>query len=384
MQIKIYRLFTQENNVILSPEVLRYLEQHVRDEEALRSVVAEYRRRQGARMGNLGLLKDILESHACAEWTYSVASQLFRETDRMAKYKFLRDRMERVPVPVYLLEEGCDGMVFGCYYRDKNGRDVLEDDGGAVQVNLAGCCEANAFVCENMFVGMQGTMCGDRFAVSSILLPRVEKRPLRRIERNMQILFFSDFRVNEINSGLLEKITAKMHADVAVLMGRLCPDRSPVVLSHLSRFEGRSDAPDIILCPHADDVYPSFLPKTLPIDRFKSASNPCTLDVGRSIGVVRDDVFRAKERGVFLGTDCVDSLVRATLSQYAFNPFGLPDLSIEALPDVLVVGQDFYPFVSVVENVLFVSCPSFRDEMSFVHYNLLSNTAQILSCKDVL
>lgn len=399
MKIKIYRLFTQDNNIILSPEALSCLEASIRDEESLRRLVMEYKRQGGPRVADLDMLRRILVSPGVGSpdgCMYRVTGQSFKETDHLGKYRFLRDRMEKAVIPIYLLGEGSPGTMFGCYYRNKGGEEVLEDDSGVVLLDTTKCT-GDVFICENMFVGASGAMADGKFLVSEIHLPRVERRMVKKPDhagKSQRILFFSDFRVNEMNSKVLERIVRRTSADMVVLMGRLCSGRSSTVPCHLlNRFGSKrhlaGTVPEILLCPDCDDQYPSLLPKKVSVKEehrtLRTVTNPFTMEIGATtIGVIRDDIFRSKRNGRFFGKNHIDSFVRSILSQYSFNPFGLPNLSVDSLPDVFVVGQDFYPFVTTAEHVLFVSCPSFREEMAFVSYDLSTNTAQILNYKDLL
>lgn len=401
MKIRIYELLTQENNIMLSSEALSYLESNVKDDEMLRKMVSEYKRLNGPRMGDVNIFKDIfkrIKNGYEDKGEYNITSQEYMVTNYPLRYKFLRNKIEEIITPIYLLSDGTQSLIFGCYYRNRDGVEVLEDDSGVVHVDMSKCTD-DGFVCENIFIALKGMMSGGSFIVSKFCFPRIQKSIAKKAnpnKRNLRFLFFSDFRINEINGDILEKILRKMSVDVVVLMGKLCSERSSFIsLFHLlDRFERKrhlvaSKTPDILLCPDADDMYPSFLPKQICFSEkystVKAVTNPFTLEVANHrIGVIRDDMFRYKDVGTFFGANHVDSFARSILSQYSFNPFGLSNLAVDTIPDVFVVGQDFYPFITSVEDVLFVSCPSFREEMAFVLYDLPSKNAQVVYCRDVL
>ncbi|CAD26550.2 hypothetical protein [Encephalitozoon cuniculi GB-M1] len=396
MKEKIYKAFTREGGVMLSPEALEYLEGSIRGEAMLKGVSTEYIRRNGPELADLCLIREIVESFDAKQDIYNILNQEFREPNSLLKYRRLVEKMGREITPIYLLGDECS-TIFGCYYKDKDGREVLEDDGDVIPLDMSGC-SGDVFLCDNIFIGIEGKKTDGRFVGLKVHLPGIDKgvcRMPRLAEKDLKVLFFSDFQMSEINGRILRKILSKVQADIVVIMGKLCLGR----LSSISytnfvngfRLNGiRTQVPDIILCPDADDVYPSFLPKEIQVPEecskvIKAASNPFTLETRRcSIGVIREDIFKYKERGVFIGRNYVDSFVETVLSQSSFNPFGISNLDVDRTPDVFVVGQDFYPFVTSVKGVTFISCPSFKDEMSFVSYDLSSGDATVLNSKHVL
>lgn len=397
MRERIYRNFSRENNIVLSSEVLEYLEKNVAGEDLLKSVSMEYRRRKGPKIADLRLLQDIVESFgARSQDIYNIIGQEFKRMDYPSKYKYLRERVGREITPIYMLGEE-PGTLFGCYYRDRRGREVIEDDGDVIPLDMSNC-KGDVFLCDNIFIAIQGRRVGQEFVAMKTHLPRIEKMACRksRAPRDaLKILFFSDFRMNEVNGGILRKILARIPADVVVIMGRLCSERSSGIayssfMAGLRPSNTQGQDPDIILCPDADDVYPSLLPKNISVPGnyskgVKAATNPFILEAGGlSIGVIREDIFRYREKGTFIGENYVESFAKTVLSQYSFNPFGISNLDMDGIPDVFVAGQDLYPFVTSVDGVMFVSCPSFKSEMSFVSYDLTSNMAAILNSRDVL
>ncbi|ADM11480.1 putative DNA polymerase alpha/epsilon subunit B [Encephalitozoon intestinalis ATCC 50506] len=395
MRESIYKEFTCKKGIMLSSETLEYLEHNIKNDSMLENISIEYKRRSGPKLADLGLIREIIESLDTRKDVYNVLSQNFKEKNDLLKYRHLLQKIERVVTPIYLLDED-HATIFGCYYKDRNGREVLEDDGDIIPIDTSECHE-DVFLCDNIFVAMEGRKTGDRFVMSRVHLPSIEKTSKKAKEerRDLKVLFFSDFHMNEANGTTLRKILNKIPTGVVVLMGKLCSGKSSGI-SYTSFMNGLrpnnalGSIPDIILCPDADDVYPSFLPKEIEVPEeyskiIKAASNPFKLETDNfSIGVIRDDLFRYKEKGTFIGKNYVDSFARVVLSQYSFNPFGISNLDIDTIPDVFVVGQDLYPFVVPVEGTLFISCPSFRDEMSFVSYDLSQNDAWIINSKNVL
>jgi DNA polymerase epsilon subunit 2 len=390
MKALIYKLFTQENNIILSSNTLRYLESSIRDEAELRSLVAEYSHQNGPGTGDLEAMKRILESFRLKidpRRIYDLVPQRCPGADGLKKYKFLREKIERRISPIYLLGEA-RATIFGCYYRSKSGGEVLEDDGGCIPLDTSGYL-GDVFLCEGMFIAAEGRRADGSFLVENIFLPRIEKEARNRqdlAEKECRTLFFSDFEITERNLDVLSEICERHSPDVVVLMGRLCTKRTGVPIKLIERrcasLYGSMHI-EIIVCPHPDDGYPSCLPKRIleesEAPNLRVTVNPFLLELKHcSIAVIREDVFRAKERGRFVGGNLVNSFVRSFASQYSFNPFGLAGLNIEKMPDMFVVGQNFDPFVVSADGVLFVSCPSFREEESFVSLHLPSNQAEII------
>jgi DNA polymerase epsilon subunit 2 len=388
MKALIYKLFTRESGVTLTFDALRYLESNVSDEAELRNLVAEYNRQDGARAGDLEAMKRILGSFRMKvdpRRIYDLVPQKCTRTNYLKKYKFLREKIGRATIPIYLLGEA-PATIFGCYYRDKDSGKVLEDDGECVPLDMSGY-SGDIFLCENMFIAAEGVRAGGRFLVRDVILPKAGKEATSRlglVERECRMVFLSDFEINEGNMSALKRICERHLPDVAVLMGRLCGDgASSIPIRLVERHLGsHSMHTELVLCPHADDVYPSYLPKRMlekpECPALKMAVNPFFMEFKScSVAIIRKDVFRAKERGRFMGGNFVESFVRSFISQYSFDPFGLAGLDIERMPDVFVVGQDFYPFVARVGGPLFISCPSFGEEKSFVILDLPSNQVEI-------
>ncbi|AFM98248.1 DNA polymerase alpha/epsilon-like protein [Encephalitozoon hellem ATCC 50504] len=396
MRERIYREFTCERGIMLSSEVLEYLEENIKDEVMLKAISSEYKRRNGQRLADICSIREVAESFNIKKDAYNILNQEFKEKNELLKYRNLLSRIERMVQPIYLLGEEY-ATIFGCYYKDRNGREVLEDEGDVIPLDMRKC-NGDVFLCDNVFVAIEGKKIGDKFVGFKTYLPSIEKK-VRKVpnidKKDLKILFFSDFQVNEINGRILGRILSKTAPDIVVLMGRLCPERSSFIpftsfREGLRSASSQVEIPDIILCPDADDLYPSFLPKEIEIPEehgksIRAATNPFILEThGCSIGVIREDVFKYKEQGTFIGRNYVDSFVRTVLSQHSFNPFGISNLDIDGVPDVFIVGQDFYPFVTSVEDVVFVSCPSFKEEMSFVSYDTSSGDPVILSTKHLL
>lgn len=396
MRERIYKEFTCERGIMLSSDALVYLEDNIKSEAMVKAISSEYRRRNGQRLADINSIQEVVESFDGKKDTYNILNQEFREKNELLKYKHLLEKIDRMVTPIYLLGEEC-ATIFGCYYKDRNGREVLEDDGDAIPLDMSKCNE-DMFLCNNIFIAIEGKKTNGKFVGLKVYLPSVEKKAgsiSKLSKKDLKILFFSDFQMNEVNGRTLRKILHKVPADIVVLMGKLYPGRSSTIpyaslMNGLRPSNAQMEIPDIILCPDADDAYPSFLPKEIEIPKeyskfIKAASNPFVLEThGYSIGVIREDIFKCKEQGTFIGKNYVDSFARMILSQYSFNPFGISNLDIDKVPDVFIVGQDFYPFITSVENTMFVSCPSFKDEMAFVSYDTSSGDPIILSSRHLL
>ncbi|KAH9412326.1 hypothetical protein HK407_01g02210 [Ordospora pajunii] len=397
MKAKIYKELTKNSGILLSSDALAYLNARVTDECMLMHISAEYKRRNGPKMGDLGLFREIIESaKTCMQTPYTIVSQQYRKADYMHRYRRLKQRIRKEITPIYLLD-GQLCTIFGCYYRDKQGNEVLEDDGDTVLLDMS-MCNGNAFLCDNIFVALDGYASKGTFGVTETHFPSIEVRnTVKHVlpVESLRILFFSEFWLNEMNGSILRKIITKIPVDVIVIMGKLSSEKCLSIpyacfMNGLKTNSAVSRTPDIIVCPDANDLYSSFLPKEIPLpgeykDTIKMASNPCIIETRHcSIGVIRDDIFKSRERGRFIGTEYIDSFVRAMLSQQSLNPFGISNLDIEGIPDIVVVGQDFYPFISSIDEITFISCPSFRDGMAFISYDASSRMPSILYCKDVL
>ncbi|TBU17569.1 DNA polymerase alpha/epsilon-like protein [Ordospora colligata] len=397
MKAKIYKELTKKNGILLSSDALAYLNTKITDECMLMHISTEYKRRNGPNMGDLRLFQEIIEStKAYTQTPYTIINQQYRKTDLMHRYKRLKQRINKDITPIYLLSNRrC--TIFGCYYRDKQGKEVLEDDGDIIILDM-NMCNGNAFLCDNIFVALDGCVTKNAFEVTEIHFPSIEMRNtnMHRIPvESFKMLFFSDLWLNEMNGNILRKIIMKIPADLIVIMGRLSSEKCMSIpyacfMNGLKPNNAFSQVPDIIICPEANDLYSSFLPKEVPSpseykDTIKMATNPCIIETKySSVGIVRDNVFKSRERGRFIGTDYTNSFIRTMLSQQSFNPFVIPNLDIEGIPDIVVVGQDVYPFISCIDDITFISCPSFRDGMSFISYDASSRIPSILCCKDVL
>lgn len=345
MKKQIYSLFTSENGVRMSADVMEYISEQIGTVDELRTFLASFRARFNTSTIDRGQVDRIIGDREAAKDFFLVHPAVYRPARLSHRYETIKRMMGAAPASISMLEDGRRSVIFGVFYRDRSGGCVIEDDHGVVELELTGC-RSNMFLFENMFLAAEGHRRNGVFAVDEFVRPpiRVYSRQNSFLEqRGAKICLFGCFTDQH---ALVDRAIDQYRPDICVVTA--CASGRGVYESGITR---------VVTCPCR--CTRNFLPDR---DARLTTTNPFTLELhGQKIVLMDHDVFRYKEGGVFCGREPLESFLRSFLSQYSYNPFLSMDLSIDELPNIFVLLQEFYPFVQDIDGVQVVSLLSLRD-----------------------
>lgn len=339
MKKEIYKLFTLENGVVMTMPVLSHLSKCIKDAESLWSFFSCFKSRFNTSTIDLGQIEQILTRAPEERDVYVTKVFQYAQRNLSGEFERLRAQIGAVVTPISLLEDGVESLIFGVFYRDRTGMLVLEDDHDVMELCLDGVLN-DAFVFENMFVGIRGVK-KERFNACEIVLPA--------------------FTVNSSENNFLDKSRVKicvfgcLGEQVEFLRSVLDIERPSIAIvstdKHVDLGGLEELGTKLAICSCKCDG--SFLPSQL-----KGISNPFIMELhGTKVGFLDHELFKERQDGIFLNRNPVDSFLRSLLSQSSLNPFAGSDMSVSEFPNVYVISQDACPLVLDVGGVKFVSLP---------------------------
>lgn len=345
MEKHIYSLFTSENGIRMSADVLKYISERVGTAGELEVFLASFRTRFNTSTIDREQVDRIISDKQTVKDFFLVHPAVYRPHRLSHRYECFKRLMGSTLTPISLLEDGSKSVIFGIFYKNRSGTCVLEDDHGITGLDLSGCRD-DMFLFENMFLAAEGRREGGVFAVEGLIRPPVRVYSGRNNfleQKSTKICLFGCFTDQH---ALVDQVVDRHRPGICILSACVpCKETYKSPLTH------------VITCPCRCRA--SFLPDRS--DRL-SATNPFTLELhGLRIAFMDHDIFRHKAGGVFCNKEPLESFLRSFLSQYSYNPFSSVDLSIDVLPNVFILSQEFYPFVLDIDGVQVVSLLSLRD-----------------------
>lgn len=362
MKKEILKLFTCENGIVLSKNVMDRLVECIKDREDLESFYAHFKEKFNTSSLELEQIDQLLSKSYDKLDSYIIKNTKYTEMDFYSKYDLFRSKIMWKITPISLLEDE-DGVIFGILYRNKTGKFILEDDHESIIVNFDDV-KNDGFVFENMFVGLSGCKIIDNnndsfFCVYEIILP--------------------DIQVNKSKNNFLKKNNSKICIFGGVentlfiknVIERENPDFS-VVSTHLKlNFENLGTV--LVTSSKKDE---SLLPS-----KMQNISNPFILELFDSkIGFIDCELFKERSKGVFFNKNPLESFLKSILSQNNLNPFCSSDLYISEFPNIFIISQSTYPQVIDIDSVKIVSLPD--DNKSYAVLDFNNNRFEVV-CENI-
>ena len=99
----------------------------------------------------------------------------------------------------------------------------------------------------------------------------------------------------------------------------------------------------------------------LPI-KFNEFTNPLIIELHKIKILFLDfNIFKNKENGIFLNVNHLESFLKSYISQSSANSFSKVDFECDQMPNIIVISQEFYPFVIEISGIKIISLPPISD-----------------------
>lgn len=370
MKKAIYELFTAENGIRMSAEVLEYISECAVDGTALKAILHSFKTRFNTATIDIAQVDQIINQQQEKKTFFRVHASPYRQNTLAARYESMKQSMGFLPVPISLLEEGVKNTIFGIFYKSRSGACVLEDYHGIVELDISGS-GTDMFLFENMFVAAEGVLRGSVFAVEVFIRPPIapyNKQNNFLVQKDAKICLFGCFNSQSTSASgktareIIDKAVVSHCPDIVIMS--VCPDNKEIYDNPLVR---------TITCPcrHSESYLPAKSKNT-------TATNPFTLELfDRKISFIEHPIFEHKSRGIFCNQSPLESFLRSVISQRSYNPFAKCDMSYADTPNIIVISQDFYPLVMDVDGIQVVSLLALSDD-SYAVIDTASNKVEII------
>jgi hypothetical protein len=128
----IFKKFTIENKILLTPESLNYMVEHIQDKKDVEDILSKYKVENNETI-NLEILKQIIDSHYVKkEVKIDVLPWKYLNQSRIDRYNFLKNLIKDELKLIDDIEEFEQCTIFGVLYNDKNNKLVIEDESGCI------------------------------------------------------------------------------------------------------------------------------------------------------------------------------------------------------------------------------------------------------------
>ncbi|TBU18616.1 hypothetical protein CWI38_0236p0030 [Hamiltosporidium tvaerminnensis] len=315
MKLKIYKTFTQENNIIMSQDVLLHLEKHISDTNTLNLVLEKYLELYSTSKADIKKIENIFDllkskSEKSLERNYFlIKNNEFVKMNLKNKFNFLKQKIQAEIQPIYSLKENEETIIFGIYYISSTNKQILEDIDNTVELDFKYLNDSICLI-ENTFISVKGILINEIFQVNQVVLPQILKSKtgdLSLQKNEKKIIFISDFLINKNYLKRLENIILlNSKVNIIVLMGQF---KVKNIYEEIKEFTNKFININFIIVPDKNDIFPSFLPKVLPYNlKYKNiyfTTNPTTIFLNdRTIYIIKEDIFRNnKNKSTFLDTN---------------------------------------------------------------------------------
>lgn len=400
MKKQIYIAFTVENGIILSSEVLSYIQLKVTSQEALMSLLNAFKSQFNTPSISKDQIDSILSYKTEEKNFYNLKSFKFQQRDLCKELEVFRNRFPIKTVPISLINEN-ECVIFGILYKNKKGTFSLEDDYDTIEISAISA-ESETFIFDGMFIGIRGSLnprkasdennseyenyksentgecgiehtviksAGNSTVIKSENLFHVKEFILVNTEiSKKQNRFLEDLKPKICVFNLDHRIADLLELeqpDLAVIFTKSNFDITPL----------RKFCKNFVLCPICND--PDFLPHS----NFNS-SNPLLLETfDNLICFISVDLFKNRQNGLFFNKNPMESFMKSIISQNSLYPFGNCDFTVPEFPNIFVIRQDFHPVIMEIESkndnqVKIISLPS-KSDGSYAVLDYLRNVFEI-------
>lgn len=392
MKKYIYHLFTVKNGIILDIKSLTFLSTVLKSRDEIHNYLEKYQKNMKTKKPKIEELKSLLKND---QSKIKIKRFEFVKKSSEERLKFLKSKINKDINTIYTLKSGYS-YIFGKYYLNRNNKEVLEDESGFVDLNFDKYI-GNAFLNENMYICCGGYFEDKVFTVSEIIYPSIDVSKYQicndilvfnEFDGSLDnfksiysseisgysepiIIFFRKFNVTE-----LIKFVDLMKKDFNKIQGNREFLKEFEIINFIKNRNG-----EVLIIPFIDD-------SPLPTHIFDLKShilltNPSIIQANISLGLLKDNIFKSKETGKFLGGNYYYSFFKAFLSQYAYNPYENYELEIQNLPNVYIFATNHLSLHLNVENVDVVILDSYSNNNEYLKFDKKTNSINILKLKNV-
>ncbi|KAM0681353.1 hypothetical protein GINT2_000553 [Glugoides intestinalis] len=344
MKKEIYQLLTIENGIRLSTVVLNYLSENLRDIAELTALLKLFKAQYNTDSISLDQIKNLsIQKKETQSSLFNVKSFKYIQKDLAKEFERVKSNLSLQITPISLLESNTKQVIFGIFFKGKDGRYAIEDDYDIIELDLSNV-KADVFLFEDMFVCLKGVKSSD-FCVDEVILPPCSiynstNGFLKDI--GLKICAFGSFNdeIDFVRSVLINKT----------------PDICLISCSNPFDSSSISDiCPNIIVCSSSTDK--SYLPSQV-----QQISNPYLIETFKHLICFLDaDVFENRKTGLFFNENHMEAFLRTLASQQSLCPFSGSDLYVPYFPNIMIIAQDSYPVVLDVDGIKFMNLPPVKD-----------------------
>lgn len=339
MKKEIFQLFTIENGILLSNQALEYISTNFSDINSLEKLLKSCKLKFNSSSISLEQIKEIVSQKTAEQNLIEIKTFKYHPRELLKDFTKISGTINLNITPISILQEDVEEIIFGLFYKNSNGKYLLEDDHNLIEIDLKNV-KNDVFLFENMFVGLKGVK-QECFKVNEIILPPLNVHSLLsdpKIYKNSKICVFGCYNSEE---SIIKRAILTESPDFCIIS-----TKNEIDLSNLKDL-----CPNLIQCPSRQSC------KYIPVSS-NNISNPFLFEIFNNlVGFIDFNLFDYRKDGLFLNNKPIESFLRSVFSQGTICPFSGSDFSIPEIPNVLIISQDFHPLVLKVEGITFMSLP---------------------------
>ena len=348
MKKLIYKVFTKENGIKMNMEVLDHISNKLTDVNSINNFLIAYKSKYTGQTLQLSQVDELLKTKRSEKAFYQVVNFNFKRRNMSTVLEQFKKRESGEITRISLLETKISEKIFGVFYLNKMNEPVLEDEHDVIRLNFD-TCKNNGFLHNNIFVGLKGYKHKNLFSVEEICLPE----PIYKTHTN-KFLDTKNIKICIINE--CDNFEDKID--------EIYKNHTPNLF--LSSFRSEHNLPNfpthVILCKKTNN---NILPVKIDKESIKTnaniSSNPCLIEThNKQILFIDFDMIKYRETGLFCNDEPFDEFWKTFLSQTSANPFIKMDLSLDSVPNYIVIANDTRAYVKKIYNTVIVSLPDLK------------------------
>lgn len=364
MKKEILKLFTVKNGISIQKEALKKLQEHIKDQQTLNTFFLEFKRKFNSSEVEVAMIDEIFCNSTEISNSFLIKHFKFQEKNANEDFFNLKNKIFHQIFSLPFLQENLQSCIFGIIYKNRNGIYILEDENDTIELEFQ--IQKPLFIFEGMFISLKG---------QKILIKNEENASIKFLVNDF---ILPDTKVSNHKNGFLSENKNK----VCVVGGfngeyedinRVLDIEKPDILIISSRVEidtKRVGKKERVLLVE-DSMFPEIK---------QDISNPFILELqDKKIGFVSDEIFKNKKTGTFFNGDFLASFLRSFLSQGSLNPFFNSNFNLPEFPNYFIISQKTFPVVVEIEDVTFISLPSF----GLKYYCILDFNSEKFEVKEI-
>ncbi|OAG30316.1 hypothetical protein NEIG_00479 [Nematocida sp. ERTm5] len=385
--MEIYRIFTQEREIPLSQNVIKYIKQHM-----TYTTIEIY-----ADIIKANYTTGILTEEAVHESIKNIKkerriieiSPVKYTPEGIKRYKILKDRIIQQKNSIVTLKPNVNSIIFGMVRISDSGRIEIDDEDDSVTVSEIKKNEY--FLGRGICAGFEGVLTENGYSVEKIHLPE------SKVHNNSSILSIPNFivisqfipteeSIKRINNILKVYTEYEISLCSVIIMVHERVNIINVRTEIENKISGEYKEIEFILIPGVGSKY--FYPhgECSVYRNISLGTNPCEVKIENNVFLIGsfDLIDGIREECVFNG-DFRKELSKTLLTQASFNPFiHYTDLSYTEDFLGMIIGDSYDCFTHTHNNQIFSVCGDFeKSEGQFLFFNGAERVFEICSYGDL-